>query len=140
MAGSNKGPPVLKEDGSYDLWKKQVTAWELLSDLSPEKRGLSLFLHGTTGHYNDLVSKIDLTDVNSPNDVKNILAVLDRYCASTEAHKAYTAFEKVHKLKRLPGQSVHDALLLFDSLIVVLLTANWTHLVDVTTCDHITKG
>ena len=120
MSQSSKGPPVLEEETCYEVWKKSITAWELLTDLEPKKRGLSIFLNACKGKYFDIVSKLDIETINCDAGVRNILHVLDRYCQSTEAQRAYAAFEKFHKFKRQPGQTVNDALLYFESLVLDL--------------------
>ena len=121
---SKKGPPVLKEDGDYQAWKKEIQAWEIITELEPEKRGISIFLNGLEGVFKDIVSKLNLDTLNNKAGVNSIFKVLDRYCQSTEAHRAYTAFEKVHKFRRSPEQSISEALLSFDSLILDLFKCN----------------
>ena len=120
MAQSSKGPPVLDDDTDYEVWKKSIAAWELLTDLEAKKRGLSIFLNACKGKYFDIVSKLEIGTINCDQGVRNILAVLDRYCLSTEAQRAYAAFEQFHKFKRQPGQNVNDALLKFESLVLDL--------------------
>lgn len=121
---SKKGPPVLKEDGDYQAWKKEIAAWQIITDLEPEKRGISIFLFGLEGIYKDLVSKLEISTLNSKDGVRSIEKVLDRYCQSTEAHRAYSAFERVHRYKRSPGRPIGEALIEFDTLVLDLFKVN----------------
>ena len=93
---------MLKEDGDYQAWKKEIEAWQIITDLEPDKRGICIFLFGLEGIYKDIVSKLGISTLNSEDGVRSIEKVLDRYCQSTEAHRAYSAFERVHRYKN-PG-------------------------------------
>ena len=41
IAQSSKGLPVL-DDTDYEVWKKSIDVWELLTDLNGKKRGFSI--------------------------------------------------------------------------------------------------
>ena len=113
-----KAPPVLKEDGNYSAWKHKLTAWEILTDIKPDKQGLAVYLQGLEGRYQEVVSKIDIKDLNTNGGVAKITALLDRYCQAHESQRQYTVYEKVHSFQRGRAESVNDALIRFESLVM----------------------
>ena len=113
-----KAPPVLKSNGNYSAWKHQIEAWELLTDIPEEKRALAVYLQGLEGDYKDVVSKIELADLNKKGGVKVIIELLNRYCDSQKSHKQYEVYERVHDFRRGRGENLQTALLRFESLVM----------------------
>ena len=45
MASSNlKNPPVFKEDGDYEEWKKDLLLWTILTELPKTKMAIAVHL------------------------------------------------------------------------------------------------
>ena len=86
--GKNKAPPVLREGVVYATWKKELSAWELLTDTDKKKRGVQVYLEGLEGRFKQLVSKIPIEDLNKDEGVKTITDKLDTYCSEDESQRA----------------------------------------------------
>lgn len=113
-----KAPPVLTENGNYTAWKHQLQAWELLTELKEEKKALAVYLQGLEGRYKEVVSKIDIQELNTKDGVAKITTLLDRYCQSQESQRQYSVYEKVHSFRRSRGENLNDALIRFESLVM----------------------
>ena len=94
-----KAPPVLRDGVSYASWKHELSAWVLLTDLTAEKQALSVYVNGLEGKYKDLVSKIEVKDLNHKDGMKKIIARLDEFCEGQKAQRAYSAYEKLYNYR-----------------------------------------
>ena len=117
MATGGKAPPILREDSSYGQWKHQIEAWKLLTEVAEEKQGLSIYLHGLDEKFKDIISKIDIKDLNSKDGVKKIIDKLDVFCESKIAQRQYESYENFTNFKRASTESVSESLMKFESLV-----------------------
>lgn len=117
MAGNSKAPPVLTEEGNYAQWKHQLRAWQLLTDVKEEKQGLSVYLHGLTGTFKEIVSKTSIEDLHKKGGVKTITDLLDRHCELQKSSRQYNIYEKMHRFKRNQTESVSASLIRFEAIV-----------------------
>lgn len=113
-----KAPPVLKEDGSYSSWKHQLAAWQLLTDVKEEKQALAVYLQGLEGRFKEVVSKLEIAELNKKDGVAKIVTLLDRYCQSQVSQRQYRIYEKVHSFRRSREENLNEALIRFESLVM----------------------
>ena len=118
MAAGTKAPPVLMEDGNYAAWKHKLQAWELLTELKEEKRGLAVYLQGLKGNYQTVISKVPIEDLNKKDGVKRIISILDRYCESKISIRQYDVYERIHSFTRGRDESVNDALIKYEAMMM----------------------
>jgi hypothetical protein len=74
MASNYKLPP--KFDGNYDVWKNELSMWELVTDLDEEKRALAVGL-SLEGKAREVVLGISARTLNSEDGMKILLEALD---------------------------------------------------------------
>ena len=102
---------------NYSLWRKEVLVWQKLTNVPPEKQGLTL-QYACKGNkkIQEAVLSIDNEKVESPDGFTNVLEVLDKLLkinSKVEEMKAYQEFEAI---KRKESQTIVDFISEFDYL------------------------
>ena len=73
-------PPVFANK-TYELFKSQLEAWELVTDLVEEKRGIYIALNLPDNHESKIKEKVfegnKLADLNKKDGLKTLIAFLD---------------------------------------------------------------
>ena len=99
MAYSFKTPPNLREDISYDQWKKEIQLWKTFTDLPDAKQGPAICL-ALTGKAREAVLELDIEAISSEDGVKSLLERLDKLYLRDRDQTIYAAYEKFEKFVR----------------------------------------
>ena len=106
--------PKLNDYESYDQFREVVEMWDLTTDHPPKKRGslLALALPNKSETFGNsiqtsLFKKIKPSVLATAEDgVQQILGFLDELLGQDDFTKEITAFEKIWRLRKKPGQSI----------------------------------
>ena len=91
-AGSNKVPPALSKNKTYDVWIKALTIWSKFTDLPRNKQGPAVFL-SLEGEAQEVVLELAEDVITSDGGVKHIIERLDNIYKKDELLKKYEALE-----------------------------------------------
>ena len=80
MAGKQnyKAPPTMRDDLSYEDWKKELAIWQAFTDIESKRQGGALFLtlHGKAREA--VLAEVEVTKINGEDGVQNITKALDK--------------------------------------------------------------
>ena len=115
-SSSFKTPPALSKSSSYENWKKELKAWERLTEVNVKKRGLAVLL-SLEGKAKDAILDIDIDLLSADNGVKIITDKLDTLYLKDKAQMAYEAYDKFEKFRRSADMSIKDYVNEFERLL-----------------------
>ena len=113
---SFKTPPALSKSSSYENWKKELKAWERLTEVKDNKRGLAVLL-SLEGKAKDAILDLDIDQLSNHNGVKIITDKLDTLYLKDKAQMAYEAYDKFEKFHRPADMSIKDYVNEFERLL-----------------------
>lgn len=96
---SNKWPPRLENDSSYESWKRDLGIWCELTDLPEEKRALAIHL-SLTGRARAASSEIKVEDLKKKTGVDTLLKKLDNLFLADKGRRQFTAFHNLYNFRR----------------------------------------
>ena len=99
MATNYKAPPLLKEDSSYKLWKKEIKLWKTFTDLDAKKQGPAIWLL-YTGKAREAASELSVENLDSDTGVVQLLAKLDELYLKDKDQLAYAAYDSFENFER----------------------------------------
>ena len=77
MGDKNKlRPPKFTDETSYDVWSRQITWWQVQTDIEKEKQGLAI-ASSLTGKALEAVLQLSDAEINCNDGCKNVMAKLD---------------------------------------------------------------
>ena len=92
MAGNVfKDPPSFTIDGNYESRKKDIALWCKLTDIAEEKQVLAIHLV-LTGKARQASSEVEISDIEKPDGVENLIRKLDQLFLMDESHRQFRAF------------------------------------------------
>ena len=112
---SNVPPPPMREESSYEEWKKEIVIWQLVTPLPAKKQGPAILL-SLQGKARELCLEMDTSDITTDKGVDAVMAKLDSLFLQDSEHLAFEAYERFEKYSRSPGMSLDDYLFEFDRL------------------------
>ncbi len=115
VKASLKTPPPMRNDTSYDDWKKEIEVWKLLTDLEKEKQGPALLL-SLSGKARDAALELDIVDISTDTGLATIINRLDRLFLVDRDKLAFAAYEKFESHTRSSDLSIESYLADFDHL------------------------
>ena len=86
-------PPVFGGSKSYDRWKEEISAWELVSKVEKKDKALTIALSFPDGsEVGDRVfSEVKIEDLNKDNGLETLIESLDKWNKKDELSAAYEA-------------------------------------------------
>ena len=125
MAPSTLPTPSLAAGVEYDMYKLEVEAWQELTDLPAEKRGLMLALSISPSHPLGLRAKVLGVNVGKAklmvaDRVKNLLAYLDTIFGQDEFVTLYNLYKKFEDYKRGKTEMVEQYISGFETMVLQL--------------------
>ena len=110
-------PPVFANK-TYELFKSQLEAWELVTELPVEKRGIYIALNLPDNHDTKIKEKvfegIKLVDLNKTNGLKILIAFLDKHLLKDKFEDAWCKFESFEDYSREDNESMNAYIANFD--------------------------
>ena len=88
MTSSYKAPPLLNEDTSYERWKKELTLWEICTEVPVAKRAAVVCLT-LKGKARDIAVNLDVAAIQSENGIKALTDELDKLYLKDEDQRKY---------------------------------------------------
>ena len=113
MSAPSKTPPVFREDGDYDQWKKDVDYWIFITELAKEKIPVTIHL-SLTGRARQASSEIKPEDLKGAKGLEILLKKLDRVFMQDENWKCFNTYLAFQSYRREEGTSMEDFLSKFD--------------------------
>ena len=111
-------PPVLKEGKSYELFKAQLEAWELVTDVPDEKRGIFIALHLPENHptkIHELVFEgIPKADLNKKGGLQTLIKFLDKHLLKDKAEDRMMKWRDFKRCVRVESEPIQTFITNFD--------------------------
>ena len=114
-------PPDPSDSGDYELWRKDVQVWAMLTDTIKIKQGRAL-QYAVRGNEKLREAVLHLDDhlVDCDNGLENVLLVIDDILRKSDHQLAIEAYENFTNLKKEPSQNLQQYLLDFELAINAL--------------------
>ena len=103
---SSKCPPILNSDSEYENWKRDISIWCELTELSEDKRALAIHL-SLTGRARTASSEIEVAVLKSKDGVNKILEKLDSLFLPDKGRRQFAAFHNLYNFRRYDG-NIHE--------------------------------
>ena len=113
MTSSYKAPPMLNEDTSYERWKKELSLWEICTEVPVNKRAAVVCL-SLKGKARDIAVNIDVASLQSDDGIKALTDELDELFLKDEDQRKYAAYENFEKFKRPSDMSIAEYIVEFE--------------------------
>ena len=110
-----KTPPALKDDISYESWKKEISIWQRFTTLDKKKQGLAIFL-SLDGKAREIVLELDIEVMNNDDGVEKVLEQLDKLYLKDKMQLSYQAYDAFEKFKRPEDMAIADFVVEFERL------------------------
>lgn len=115
MASNNfKNPPTLGEK-SYHQWRNEVAAWQLMTDVAPNKQALAIAL-SLQGKAREAAFEITGANLNAASGVTELLAKLDEIFKKATVEETCAVYHNFESFKRGEQQSISDYIIEFERL------------------------
>ena len=90
-------PPTFGGVG-YELYKRELQAWEAVTDVAKEKRGIIIALSLPDSHESKIKEKvfesIPLGDLKKENGLETLIKFLDKHLKKDDLEEAWQRFEE----------------------------------------------
>ena len=110
-------PPVLKNGGKYELYRKQILAWTELTDLAKGKQGIVVALslpEDETNIKEKVFNEIPLEDLKTDDGLTILLKFLDKLLGKEDSIDSLEKYEDFERFERNAGQSINEYLSSFE--------------------------
>ena len=111
-------PPDPSTAKSYQIWKKDVHVWKLLTDLPEEKQGLALqYACRGNQRVHEAVLAVESAQVKCKEGFDNVVKALDGFFNTEQKDIELKDYEKFETIRREDTQTIADFLIEFDSVL-----------------------
>lgn len=110
-----KAPPAMREETSFEDWKKEIEVWRIFTDLPLEKQGPAVLL-SLKGRAREAALELEIKDLSEETGLDLIIMKLDTLFAKDKDELAYEAYERFETMKRSPQTPIDEYLQAFDHL------------------------
>ena len=110
-------PPVFKNGGNYELYRKQILAWTELTDLAKNKQGIVVALslpEDETNIKEKVFDEIPLEDLKTADGLIILLRFLDKLLGKDDLVDSFEKYDDFEKFERKPGQPINEYLSSFE--------------------------
>ena len=115
MANNVLAPPRL-EPNKYESWRKEMSIWEMATNVVLKKRAPTVFL-ALTGKAREAVLEMDSSLLHADDGMAKLFEKLDSLFKVDEDQAALNAYEKFEKYTRPSDTSMADYRIEFDRLV-----------------------
>ena len=95
---SIKNPPVLTDSIDYELWKKEVSLWQICSDCDKKKQAPAIVM-SLNGSAKEAALEMEIETLNSDEGVAELFKVLDGLYLKDENQRKYYHLNLLNSLK-----------------------------------------
>ena len=122
MGDKNKlRPPKFTDEISYDVWSRQITWWEIQTELEKEKHGLAI-ASSLSGKALEAVLQLTDAEINCNDGCKNVMAKLDEIYQKNTLTKKIEEIENFETLRRKDDSSIKMFIIDFERCVSKLKT------------------
>ena len=109
-------PPVFNK--SYEFYKSQLEAWELVTDVADEKRGIYIALSLPDNHESKIKEKvfegIKNNDLNKKGGLTTLIAFLDKHLLKDSSEDRWQKFQQFEDFSKSESETVQSYIATFD--------------------------
>lgn len=110
-------PPTFGGVG-YELYKRELQAWEAVTDVAKEKRGIIIALSLPDSHESKIKDKvfesIPLGDLKKENGLETLIQFLDKHLQKDDLEEAWQRFEEFEECSKKSTESMANYIDDFD--------------------------
>lgn len=115
-----KVPPVFTTQKPYSRWVDEIKAWEALTDLDKNKRGIAIALslpeEGQSSIRDKVFSDLTLDALKADDGVNQLIAFMDKIFKKDELSEAYEAYTEFDRFRRSKVSSMENYVTEFEKL------------------------
>ena len=104
----------MRDDLSYDGWKKELDIWSDFTDLDANRKGGALFLTLKGKAREAVLSGVDRAKIKSDKGVEEITKCLDELFEKDKSQSAFAAYDAFTSYRRSRDTSVQDYIVEFN--------------------------
>ena len=95
---------------SYELYKRELQAWEAVTDVAKEKRGVIIALSLPDSHESKIKEKVfesvPLEDLKKENGLETLIQFLDKHLQKDDLEEAWQRFEEFEECSKTSAESM----------------------------------
>ena len=111
-----KAPPNFDlERDNYEQFKKDISLWELLTELDNKKKGPAVYL-SLKNKAREAVRNLPIEEISAEGGLKTIIDRLDEVYLADRNTRAYEAFQRFYKCKRDSGETFEQFIVRFERM------------------------
>ena len=112
-------PPSFKSEvKSYERYKQELLAWQVVTDIPKEKQGIAVALTLPEGDPSRIREKVfdecSLTTLKTETGLDTLIAYLDKKLGKDDLEDSWEKFERFEDYKRLDAESITEYISNFD--------------------------
>ena len=100
-----KNPLILSDEKGYDIWRNEISMWQLVIDLDQKKQALAVTLC-LNGRAREAALEIKAEELNTNDGMKILLTKLDSVFQKDSIDLAYEAYTLFEECKRHESTSI----------------------------------
>ena len=124
MASKYIAPPQLVPE-KYEQWKKEMSLWEMATNVDAKKRAPTVFLT-LPEKAKEAVLELDAATLNENDGMEKLYEKLDLLYKEDSNQSAFLAYKTFEQYEKAESTSVTDYLIVFDRLVAKLKTQKIT--------------
>ena len=129
MASNYNAPPELKDESKYETWKKELSLWQIFTDISKSKQAPAICL-SLSGRAHEAALEINIDKLHSDTGVQELITKLDSSFLKDSEQRIYVAYDTFEKFKRKDNMSINDYIIEFEKLNLKLKNIKWLYLMQ----------
>ena len=111
---------------SYELWKKEIEARTVVTELRKEKQAVAVMLNlpGDNIIKQKALEELTLEELNSENGLSILFQFLDKHLLRDNVRNCLNKFEEFENFERAPKENIRDYVSQFDYIFCKLEKVN----------------
>ena len=108
--------PAFGGEKSYERWKEEIAAWELICNVAAKNRALLVALSFPEGSEvrDKVFNEVKTEELNTENGMKLLLEHLDKWYKRDEMSTAYESWTKFDSYKKVKEEEMEKYIMEFD--------------------------
>ena len=111
---------------NYELWKKEIEAWTVVTDLNKEKQAVAVVLNLPDDNVikEKVFEELTLNNLNSKNGLSILFEFLDKHLLHDDVKNCLNKFEEFENFERGPKENIRDYVSQYDLILSKLEKVN----------------
>ena len=111
---------------NYELWKKEIEAWTVVTDLNKEKQAVAVVLNLPDDKVikEKVFEELTLEKLNSKNGLSILFEFLDKHLFHDDVKNCLNKFEEFENFERGPKENIRDYVSQYDLIFSKLEKVN----------------